>query len=112
VAPAHVADPKAVQTLHRDLIARQISDWKKVAPVNPGMTLALPTSALSQLFPSYNQKAATIDLTDLLSGLRRRMSGTEFYTAGAPPLIQSAAQSQRQAQVQAIIDSIKKGQLK
>jgi hypothetical protein len=93
-------------------MARQVDEWATVAPVNPGMTLAIPTAALATIFRSYDKKAGTINLTELLSVLKQRMSGTEFYAATSPPLVQSATQSQKQAQIQQIIESIKRGQLK
>ena len=107
--PTHAAkDTAAVQALHRELITQQLRTLPTVDPANPGMTLALPEAQLKKLLPSYKPDSGAIDLSEMLAVLRQRMNGTDFYTNGAPPLIQSAEQSRLQTTVKGIIQSIKK----
>jgi hypothetical protein len=108
VAPDQAKQVDAVQKLQRQVMHENIKTLH-ANDTNVGMTLGLPTATLKRLCPSYNAEAGTVDLTELLTVLRQRMSGTDFYTAGAPPLIQSAEQSRLQTQVKSIIQSIKKG---
>jgi|SRR5579859_2007938 len=69
------------------------------------MTIALPEATIKQLLPSYDAKAGTIDLGEVMRLIQQNMRGTEFYAKGNPTLNRLAIQSQ----VQQIIDTVKQG---
>jgi hypothetical protein len=67
------------------------------------LTIALPDATIKDYLPSFDAKARTIDLHDVMSLIQQNMRGTEFYASGNPTLNRLAIQSQ----VQQIIDNIK-----
>lgn len=112
VHPKQVKQAHATQALQRQLLKKQVSEASPIPEVSTGTTLGLTQAAVKTLFPTYDQTAGTIPMTDVLAVLRQRMTSTEFYTRGAPPLVQSAQQSQVQARVHALIQSITQGAAK
>ncbi len=108
VHPKDAKNTAAIQHLQRQLMSDQLDTMAANPGASQGTTIGIPQSSVKSLFPSYDHKTGTVRMADVLSVLRRRMTGTEFYTRGAPPVVQSAQQAQIQAQVQSIIQSITK----
>ncbi len=93
----------SVADVQRSNIEQQLNRLNEVNNPNAGMTLAFPPAALKKLLPSFNTKAATIELDDVMQLIARNTKGTEFFAAGNPTLNRLTLQSQ----VQQIIASIK-----
>lgn len=74
------------QSLQREVIGRQLERLSATDAANRGMTLALPRSTVEELLPSLNERASTIELSDVLKIVTQHMRGTEFYTSGNPAL--------------------------
>jgi hypothetical protein len=74
------------------------------------MGLSLPATMLATLLPSL--AGGQVKLGEVLTLLKSRMTGTEFYADGNPTLSRLATQTALQTQVQSIIDAIKGGTLK
>jgi hypothetical protein len=89
--------------VHRKIIAQHMQKLSEEDTSNQGMTLALPTGEIKNFLPSYSEKGGTAALSDVLSLLTKKMSGTEFYANGNPTLNRLALQSQ----VDQIIQSVK-----
>ncbi len=108
--PSHVPagkGPETVNAAQRKNISRKIAALKGTDATNPnpGMTLALPEGKIKNFLPSYNEKAGTLDLGDVLQLMTQKMKGTQFFTNGNPTLNRMALQSQ----VDQIINSVKQG---
>ncbi len=104
--PNHVGEgkhPAAVQAVQRKIISQQIKTFNDSEATNQGMTLALPAGEIKNLLPSYSEKAGTVELSDVLTLLMKKMKGTEFYSNGNPTLNRLALQ----LQVDKIIQSVK-----
>jgi hypothetical protein len=95
-------DPAAAQ---QQVISQHIDNLNNAATPTGAMTIALPDATIKQLLPSFDAKAGTIDLGEVMSLIQQNMRGTEFYANGNPTLNRLAVQSQ----VQQIIDSVKHG---
>jgi hypothetical protein len=95
--------PAKVFAVQKKVISRQIEALKESGTRSQGMTLTLPKGTINKLLPSYNKKAGTVDLSDLLNAMAQKMRGTEFYSNGNPTLNRLALQSQ----VNQIIQSVK-----
>jgi hypothetical protein len=109
VHPAQAKDPAATHALQRKLLSSQVQKLNTTPNPNDGTTIGITQDAVKALFPSYNDKLGTVQMADVLAVLKRQMTGTDFYTRGAPPLVQAAQQAQYQAQAQSIIQSIMNG---
>jgi hypothetical protein len=92
--PAEAQRQKISQ--HLDLLSKTDAPPRTLA-------IALPDAAIQQSLPSFDAKAGTIDVRDVISFIQRNMRGTEFYANGNPTLNRLAIQSQ----VQQIIDTVK-----
>src|SRR6266516_5664670 len=92
-------NPAAVQ---RKLIEHQLQKLRKTDTPNRGMTLALPRETIKKLLPSFNAKAATINLKDVMKLTAKNMRGTEFYANGNPTLNRLALRSRAQEIIAAI----------
>lgn len=95
--------PAAVQAAQKELIAQQMTALNNNNGTKSGMTLALPDGTIKKYLPSYDAKAGTIEMSDILNLLTKKMKGTEFYSNGNPTLNRLSLQSQ----VDEIIRSIK-----
>ena len=95
----------------REMIARKLDALKAAAknqstpPPNNGMKISLPKATVAKLLPSYEAKAGTVNLDDLLNLLEQKRTGSEFYSNGNPTLRSISVQSK----VQQIINGIKGG---
>jgi len=87
----------------RRKISQHLDNLNTADAPTRAMTLALPDATIKKLLPSFNAKAGTIDLGELMSLIQQNMKGTEFYAKGNPTLNRLAIQSH----VQRIIDSVK-----
>jgi hypothetical protein len=103
VAEGKSKDPSAVHAVQKKLISQNIKTLNNGGEPTQGMTLALTAEQIKTLLPSYRDKAGTVELSDVLSLLTKKMSGTEFYANGNPTLNRLKLQSQ----VDQIIQSIK-----
>jgi hypothetical protein len=110
VPAKQVKNPTVVQQVQRKNIVQSLAAAQRAVPVNPGMSLSMPTAMIGNLLPSL--KAGTVKLSEVLTLLKSRMPGTEFYADGNPTVSRLATQSALQTQVQSIIDAIKAGTLK
>jgi hypothetical protein len=95
--------------LHRKVIAQSLRTLKEIAPVNSGITVALPPDSLSTLLPGLGDASGRMGVDELLTVLKQRMQGTEFYASGNPTLNRLSVQSAVENQVQDIIAAIKGG---
>jgi hypothetical protein len=91
--------------IQKQTIARNLTNLEAQETSNRAMTVSLPLATIKHLLPSYDQKAATIDLDELMSLVGKKMHGTEFYAKGNAFLERLSVQSQ----VQKIVSSIKGG---
>ncbi len=101
----YVAPGQSPAEVQRQVISKHIDKLKTADGAQRSMTIALPVATIKQLLPSFDTKAGTVDLKDVLSLIQNNMGGTEFYAHGNPTLNRLTVQ----AQVQQIIDSIKNG---
>lgn len=92
----------AAEIQHR-VITEHINSLNRSGSPVRAMKIALPPDSMKKLFPSFNEKAGTIDLGEVLSFIEKSLGGTEFYAQGNPTLNRLAIQSQ----VQNIIASVK-----
>jgi hypothetical protein len=102
----HVGEGKDASPVHvvqRNLISQKIQTLNNNNAPTQGMTLALTAEQIKSLLPSYREKTGTVELSDVLSLLTKKMKGTEFYSNGNPTLNRLALQSQ----VDQIIQSVK-----
>lgn len=95
-------NPAEVQ---RQTISQHLENLSSADLPARGITIALPEAVIKKLLPSFNAKARTIDLGEVIGLIQQNMRGTEFHCNGDPTLNRLAIQSQ----VQQIIESIKKG---
>lgn len=109
VLHAQAKVPSAVNAVQRKAMTQQVDSLAARHPANPGITVALPADVIATLLPSFNAAAGTVDLTELLGVLRKRMQGTDFYASGNPTLNRVVQDSALLSQVQAYIDAIKAG---
>jgi hypothetical protein len=110
VPAAQAKNPAAVQQVQRKNMVQSLAAAQRAVSVNPGMSLSMPTKMIGNLLPSLAKGA--VKLSEVVSLLKSRMPGTEFYADGNPTLSRLATQSQLSTQVQSIIDAIKAGTLK
>jgi len=96
-------DPSALPAAQKKVISQKIKALKDSEATIQGMTLALPAGEINKFLPSYSEKASTVQLSDVLVLLSKKMSGTEFYSTGNPTLNRLAAQTQ----VDQIMQSVK-----
>jgi hypothetical protein len=101
----YVAAGQNVAQAQRRIISRHIESQNVAASAVRGITIAFPEALLKKLLPSFDPKARTIDLGEVIKLIEQNMRGTEFYCNGDPTLKRLAIQSQ----VQQIIDNVKKG---
>jgi hypothetical protein len=101
----HVAVGQSPAAAQQRVISQHIDNLNGMGGSTRAMTIALPDATIKQFFPSFNAKAGTIDLGEVMSFIQQNMRGTEFYANGNPTLNRLAIQSQ----VQKIIDSVKQG---
>ena len=87
------------------IISQHIDNLNNADAPTRAMSIALPDGTIKQLLPSFNAKAGTLDLGEVMSLIQQNTRGTEFYANGNPTLNRLAIQSQ----VQQIIDSVKQG---
>jgi hypothetical protein len=99
----YVAAGQSPAEAQRAKISQHLDNLSNADAPPRAMTIALPDAKLRQLLPSFNAKAGTIDLGELMSLIQQNIKGTEFYANGNPTLNRLAIQSQ----VQQVIDSIK-----
>ena len=90
------AEGATTQSVQREVIGRQLQRLSATDAANVGMTLALPRSTVGKLLPSLNEKASTIELSDVLKIVSQQMRGTEFYASGNPALNRLALQARAQ----------------
>jgi hypothetical protein len=69
------------------------------------MTLDIPLDQIKSALPSYDDQARTVELSDVLALVSRKLSGAEFYSVGNPTLNRLALQSR----VDQIMQSVKQG---
>ncbi len=100
----YVAAGESSVEAQRRMISRHIENQNNADSAIHGLTIALPDAMLKKLLPSFNAKARTIDLGEVISLIEQNMQGTEFYCSGNPTLNRMAIQSE----VQRIIDNVKK----
>jgi hypothetical protein len=91
---------------HRSVILNNLAQQQGASDTPRAMTIALPAKTLSDLLPKY--ATGQVDLDDVLKLLEQNMTGTEFFANGNPTLNRLAIQ----AQVQQIIDDVKRGTAK
>jgi hypothetical protein len=101
----YVAAGQNPAEVQRKKITQHLENVSKADRAGQGMTIALPDAMIKKLLPSFNAKAGTIDLGEVITLVQQNMRGTEFYSNGHPTLNRLAIQSQ----VQQIINSVKKG---
>jgi hypothetical protein len=87
------AEGATAQSVQREVIGRQLQRLSATDAANVGMTLALPRSTVGELLPSLNEKASTIELSEVLKIVTQHMRGTEFYANGNPALNRLALQA-------------------
>lgn len=100
----HVAPGQDAASVQRTAVSQQLAR----APSNGSMSFALSVSALKTLLPSYDPKAGTISLNDVIHALESNMRGNEFYSSGNPTLNRLAIQSQVQELIASIVGGTKK----
>jgi hypothetical protein len=101
----YVAAGQSPTDVQRQMIAQHIENLNDVDSPARGITIALPDDVIKKLLPSFNVKARTIDLDDVIGLIQQNMKGTEFYANGNPTLNRLAIQTEAQQ----IVDNIKKG---
>jgi hypothetical protein len=101
--PNYVAAGENPAAAQKRLIVSHLKDLTKKDTSNRAITVSLPSKEIKRLLPSFNQKAGTIDLDDLMALIERNMKGTEFFANGNPILNRLSIQSQ----VEQIINSVK-----
>lgn len=104
-ASNYVAAGQSVAQAQRHTISRHLETQNVSASAMHGITMAFPEAMLKKLLPSFDPKARTIDLGEVINLIEQNMRGTEFHCNGNPTLNRLAIQSQ----VQQIIDNVKKG---
>jgi hypothetical protein len=87
------AEGATAQSVQREVMGRQLQRLSATDAANAGMTLALPWSTVGRLLPSLDEKASTIELSDVLKIVAHHMRGTEFYASGNPALNRLAVQA-------------------
>ena len=92
-------------TVQKAVIVKHFDKLKGQKETNRAMTVALPKGRIGKLLPSYNPKAGTIDLDELMDLIKKRMRGTDFYATGHPTLNRLMIQNK----VRQIVDGIKGG---
>ena len=103
--PAHYvdgADAPTAHALHREVITQQLNRLSAKDVHNPGLTVALPRSAVAKLLPSLDEGAATLALDDVLRVVGQYLRGTELYADGNPVLNRLALQARAQELVAAV----------
>ena len=103
ISPNFVAAGQSPAPAQQRIISQQINKLNDAGASARAMTIALPDATIQQLLPSFDVKAGTIDLGEVMSLIQHNMRGTEFYAQGNPTLNRLAIQSQ----VQQIIESVK-----
>jgi hypothetical protein len=99
----HVPAGEKVVEVQRKVITQRVRTLSQAGTSNQAMTIAFPPATIQKLLPSFNARAATVDLNDVMTLIAKNMHGTEFYSSGNPTLNRLALQ----AQVRQIIDTIK-----
>ena len=94
--PNYVAAGKDHKPVQKRGMLQKLSDLKGQPNPNAGMTIALPTASFQQVLPKLNQKAKTIDLTDLMTFVQQNMRGTQFFANGNATLNRLSIRSQVQ----------------
>ncbi len=107
-AVTHAAERvQRVQDFQRKKFAEHLHKLTNLDTPNLGMRIALPKEKL-KVAPSYNEKAGTIDLKDLMKLITGNMRGTEFYNKGNPILNRLALRDR----VRKMIPDVKRGEKK
>jgi hypothetical protein len=96
-------DPTEVHAVQKRVISKMLRTLSNDGPTTQGMTLDLPIDQIKNLLPSYDDQAQTVELSDVLGLITKKLSGTEFYSVGNPTLNRLALQSR----VEQIIQSVK-----
>lgn len=96
-------DPTAVRAVQKTVISRTLKTLNHSGPTTQGMTLDVPVEQVKNLLPSYDEHTRTVQLSDVLGLITKKMSGTEFYSVGNPTLNRLALQSR----VNQIMQSVK-----
>jgi hypothetical protein len=112
IHPRDVADPKAVQDAHKELISRQLRKLPDTDTRNSGVAITFPVAKLEEVrkaLPGMSEHGGEIKLDDLLTYLRGRMNGTTFYSRGNPVMKRLTAAMQARSQARAIIERVKNG---
>lgn len=105
VSEGQEKDRAAVYAVQKAVITRTLRTLSYAGPTTQGMTLDLPIEQIKNALPSYDDQARTVELSDVLALVSRKMSGTEFYSLGNPTLNRLALQSR----VDQIMQSVKQG---
>ncbi len=92
----HIAAGQNPAVVQRRIISQNIETLSKASAPSRAMTIALPAATIKQLLPSYDAKAGTVDLSDVMNLIQQSIRGTEFYSYGNPTLNSLAVQSQIQ----------------
>ena len=100
VKAPHVPSAVRVQDVQRKRIEQHLHKLSKSDAPNRAMTLALPAATMKTLLPSYNEKAGTIDLNDVMTLIVKHTRERSF-NGGQSDL------PRPQARVQQIMNSIK-----
>jgi hypothetical protein len=107
-AATHPAEKiQRVQDFQRKKLEQHLHKLTNMDTPNLGMKIALPKEKLKNS-PSYNEKAGTIDLKDLMKLITGNMRGTEFYNKGNPILNRLALRDR----VKKLIPDAKRGEKK